>query len=109
MMDPYIALAILAVTLSSFVTRSGPLLLSSRLKLPATVEAALRYAPACALAAIVAPDLLFVGAEPTVSLSNPKLRSGAAAVAIFAASRSMIATISGGMAVFWLARAFFGA
>jgi branched-subunit amino acid transport protein len=53
--------------------------------------------------------LLFVGAEPTVSLSNPKLLSGAAAVAIFAASRSMIATISGGMAVFWLARAFFGA
>ena len=109
MMDPYIALAILAVTLSSFVTRSGPLLISSRLKLPAKVEAALRYAPACALAAIVVPDLLFIGAEPNVSLSNPKLLAGCAAAIIFAASRSMIATISGGMAVFWLARAFFGA
>lgn len=109
MMDAYIGLAILAVTLSSFVTRSGPLLLSSRLKLPPTVEAALRYAPACALAAIVVPDLLFTGEAAAISLSNPKLLAGGAAAVIFVASRSMIATIGGGMAVFWLARAVLGA
>ena len=107
-MDLYIGLAILAVTLSSFVTRSGPLLLSDRLKLPPAVDAALRYAPACALAAIIAPDLLFIGAEPVLAWNNPKLLAGCAAVAIFAASRSMIATISGGMAVFWLVRALWG-
>lgn len=108
MMDPYIALAILAVTLSSFVTRSGPLLLSSRLKLPASVEAALRYAPACALAAIVVPDLIFAGDTAMLSLSNPKLLAGGAAAAIFYASRSMIATITGGMVIFWLARTISG-
>lgn len=107
-MDPYIGLAILAVTLSSFVTRSGPLLLSARLQLPPTVEAALRYAPACALAGIVIPDLIFVGTTAEFSLSNPKLVAGCAATLIFVASRSMIATIGGGMAVFWLARVALG-
>lgn len=104
--DPYIGLAILAVTLSSFVTRSGPLMLSTRLKLPAHVESALRYAPACALAAIIAPDLLFIDAQLALSISNPKLLAGGAAAAIFAVNRSMIAALSGGMAVFWLVRAF---
>ena len=48
-----------------------------------TVESALRYAPACALAAIVANERLF------------------------AATRSTIGVIAGGMAAFWLLRAWF--
>ena len=108
MSDPYIWLAILAITFASLLTRAAPHLLDTRLKLPPTVESALRFAPACALAAIIAPDLVYVGSDLMLSSTNPRLLGGIAATVIFATSRSMIATIFGGMAVFWLARAMFG-
>lgn len=108
MIDPHIWWAILGITFATFVTRSGPHLLSNRLQVPPTVEAALRYAPACALAAILVPDLVFVEGQLDLSLGNPRWLAGIAAGGIFAASRSMIAAISGGMTVFWLLRICLG-
>jgi branched-subunit amino acid transport protein len=69
----------------------------------------LRFAPACALAAIIAPDLLFVGDDLNLTLENPRWMAGLAAAAVFAASRSMMATIIGGMTVFWALKALLGA
>ena len=69
-MDLYTALAILAVTVASLLTRSGPQLLGAHLRLPATVDAALRYAPACALAGIIVPDLVFVDGAVTWDRAN---------------------------------------
>ena len=105
----YIWGAILGITFATFLTRSGLHLLGDRLQIPPQVEAALRYAPACALAAILTPDLVFVGGALDLTLHNPRWLAGIAAALIFAASRSMIATISGGMLVFWLIRAWWGA
>ena len=93
--EVYVWLAILGVTLATFLARSTVLLVGERLRLPPIVESALRYAPACALAGIIASDLLMTPA-------------GLAAAAIFAAFRSTIGAISGGMVVFWLLRAWFG-
>ena len=106
--DTYIWLAILGVTLATFLARSTVLLVGERLRLPPIVESALRYAPACALAGIIAPDLLMTSAGLDLTLSNPRWVAGLAAAAIFAASRSTLAAIFGGMAVFWLFRAWFG-
>jgi branched-subunit amino acid transport protein len=76
--DPYVWLAILGVTAATFITRSSLFVLGARVQFPPVVEAALRFAPACALAAIVAADLAF------------------------SITRSIIGTIAGGMIVFWL-------
>lgn len=102
--EVYVWLAIAGITLATFITRSGLLVLGARLRLPTTLEAALRFAPACALAAIVAPELIYVDGLAEWSWRNPKLLAGGAGIVIFAASRSMIATITGGMLVFWLIR-----
>lgn len=102
--EVYVWLAILGITLATFITRSGLLVLGTRARLPAGLEAALRFAPACALAAIVAPELVYTNDVLELSWRNPKLLAGVAGIAIFAASRSMIATITLGMAVFWLLR-----
>jgi branched-subunit amino acid transport protein len=104
----YIWLAILGVTAATFIARSSVLLLGERLRLPPVVESALRYAPACALAAIVANDLLFVAGSLDVSLQNPRWLAGGAAIVIFVATRSTIGVIAGGMAAFWLLRAWLG-
>lgn len=101
-MEPYVWSAILAITLATVVARAGLLLLPGRLTWPAAVDAALRYAPACALAGIIAPDLLFTAGSPQVQWLDARFLAGLAGVLIFTATRSMIVTIGGGMVVFWL-------
>jgi branched-subunit amino acid transport protein len=92
--------AIAGITLSTFVTRAGLLLLGERVRLPAVVDQALAYAPACALAAIVVPDLAVAGGEIRLSADNFRLVGAVAAAAVYVATRSFIATIAVGMAVF---------
>ena len=95
-------LSFLCITLATVATRSGLLLAGRRLVIPPRVESALRYAPACALAAIIAPDLLVSDGVVRLGLDNPRLLAGIAGTAIFVLSRSTIGAILGGMAAFWL-------
>ena len=104
MNDVYLWSAILLVTLATLVTRSSLHLLGERLRLPASVESALRFAPACALAAIAASDLACTQNVLDLSLDNARLIAGLGAVAIQLGTRSMAATIGGGMAIYWLLR-----
>lgn len=102
-MDLYVWGGILGITLATVLARAFVLLLPGQLSWPPSIDAALRYAPACALAAIIAPDLLFAG-DIVLIQDNPKLWGGVAGIIIFAATRSMIGTIAGGMAIFTLLR-----
>lgn len=102
MIEPYVWWVILAITAATLVTRSGPHLLGARLRIPPSFDAALRFAPACALAAIIAPDLVFTGDTLNLTWENPRWVAGLVAAVIFATSRSMIATIIGGIATFWV-------
>jgi branched-subunit amino acid transport protein len=97
-------LAILGVVATTLVTRSSFILLGDRAKLPPVVERALRYAPACALAAIIGPDLLVQGGAPNLGPGNFRLLAAAAAALAFAFTRSMIWTIVAGMAAFTILR-----
>lgn len=108
MSGTYVWIAILGITLATVLTRAGVHLAGRRLQVPPNIEALLRFAPACALAAIIAPDLVYFDGALHLSATNPRLLGGLAAMIFFAATRSMIATVCGGMAVFWLVRAGFG-
>ncbi|MGA1423552.1 MAG: AzlD domain-containing protein [Steroidobacteraceae bacterium] len=99
--DPYVWLAILGVTAATFITRSSLFVLGARVQFPPTVEAALRFAPACALAAIVAADLVFVDGQLQIAADNHKLIGGCIGIVIFYFTRSIIGTIVGGMVTFW--------
>ncbi len=100
-------LSFVCITLATIATRSGLLLAGRRLVIPPRVESALRYAPACALAAIIAPDLLVSAGEIQLGLANPRLAGGIAGAVIFLLTRSTIGTIFGGMGAFWLIRMLF--
>ena len=54
------------------------------------------------LAAILVPDLVFVDQQLWLAPSNPKLLAGLASCLIFAFFRSMIGSLIGGMAVYWV-------
>lgn len=91
---------IIALTLATAATRSSFWLIGDRIPIPRRIHEMLRYAPACALAAIIAPDLLLGGAQIELQLSNLKLVSGVVAIGFFLISRSMLQTIVFGMLFF---------
>lgn len=86
------------------ITRSSFWLIGHHITIPRRVQEMLRYAPACALTAIIAPDLLMVemAGRPSleIHLLNPKLAASVAATVYYLWRKSMIETIIVGMAVF---------
>ena len=74
--ETYVWLAILGVTLATFLARSTVLLVGEHLRLPPVVESALRYAPACALAGIIASDLLMTPAGLDLTLGSDPVPQG---------------------------------
>ncbi len=95
---------IVGMGLVAFFTRAVFILLGSHLKLPATAERVLRYAPAAAIMAIILPDLAFTQGALSMSIANPKLVAGLVGFALAVATRSILLTIVGGMLALSAAR-----
>ncbi|CDG81186.1 AzlD domain-containing protein [Janthinobacterium agaricidamnosum] len=93
-------LTILVLGVATAATRSSFWLIGHHITIPKRVNEVLRFAPACALAAIIAPDLLLDGQEIHFGLSNWKLLSGVAAAVFYVIGRNMLQTIVFGMLVF---------
>ena len=70
----YVLLAFAGLTVSTLLTRGSFFMLPASFKLPARIERALRYAPACALAAIITPEVL--AKEGPIYLSCKTINSG---------------------------------
>ena len=92
------------LTLATIIARSSLFLLGHAVKLPPKVIHALRYAPAAALAAIIAPDLLLQGGVLNLSLMNPKLLAAIGATGFFLTTRHLLGTIVVGMLLFSVLR-----
>ena len=103
--EAWFAWALIAgMAVVAFFTRAVFILPGSHLRLPATAERVLRYAPAAALMAIIVPDLAWTQEAVAISMENPRLVAGLVAFALAAATRSILATIVGGMTVLLLLR-----
>lgn len=112
MTDLEIWATIAVLVVATAATRSSFWVVGHHITIPKRVQEVLRYAPACALAAIVAPDLLLgSGGQLQLAVSNPKLLAGVAAVLFYLVRRNMLQTIVFGMLVFTALRIFhvFGA
>jgi branched-subunit amino acid transport protein len=97
-------LTIAGLALATVVTRNFFLVLGDRVPLPERVQHALRYAPACALTALVAPELLTHHGAWAISPGNDKLVAGLAALAVGTGTRSLAATMLVGLGSFMLLR-----
>jgi branched-subunit amino acid transport protein len=98
--DVTVWIIIVGLTFVTIATRSSFLVLGERFALPERVQHGLRYAPACALVALITPELAFVHGSLALSLDNPRLMAGLAAGAVMLTTRSMIAAMGLGMLVF---------
>lgn len=106
MSDLTVWIIVVGLTLVTVATRSAFLVLGDRFRLPERVQHGLRYAPACALVGLIAPELALANGSLALSLANPKLVAGIAAGAIMLGTRSMIAAIAVGMLAFTALRLF---
>ncbi|MGE6387846.1 AzlD domain-containing protein [Pseudomonas sp. NPDC078416] len=75
------------------------------LRFPPVVRQGLHYVPTAVLTAIVVPGMLLPdGAHWQLSLDNAYLLAGIVSIGIAAISRNLLATIGGGLLVFFLLR-----
>lgn len=108
MTDLEIWATIAALVVATAATRSSFWLIGHHITIPKRVQDMLRYAPACALAAIIAPDLLLDGsAQLQLNLSNWKLIAGIGATVYYLVRRNMLETIVVGMLFFTALRVYF--
>jgi branched-subunit amino acid transport protein len=91
---------ILGLTVITFITRGFFLLLGERMELSETLQNALRYAPAAALIAIVAPEMFFTQASSDIQINSPYFWGGICSIITFWFSKSMLLTIILGMLAF---------
>lgn len=92
-MNAYMLLVTAGMVLATFVTRAALLLAGQRFKLSPHVEAALRFAPVCALAVLVVPEVLVRSGTVDFSLTNPRLVAALVATLVFLKTRSMVGCI----------------
>jgi branched-subunit amino acid transport protein len=103
--DAAMAVVVLGLALSTLVTRTSFLVAGARLRLGHRVETALRYAPVCAVSAIVVPDILFHGGSSLdLEPFNPRLIGALGAAAWLCWSRNLVGCLATGMAAYTLAR-----
>jgi branched chain amino acid efflux pump len=92
-------LVTVGMVLATFMTRAALLLVGQRFKLSPRVEAALRFAPVCALAVLIVPEVVVQAGTVNLSLANPRLMGALAATAFLLWKRSMVGCIVVGMLV----------
>jgi branched-subunit amino acid transport protein len=91
---------ILGLTLITFITRGFFLLVGERIELSETLQNALRYAPAAALVAIIAPEMFFTEGSSDMDIASPYFWGGICSIIAFWLTRSMLLTIILGMLAF---------
>jgi len=97
----WIALAL--VSLATHGPRGSFIVWGHRAKLPPRVQDALRFAPAAALAAVIAPSV-FVGGDQVVLLT-PRLFAAIAAILVALRWRNPWLPFVAGMTALWMAQA----
>jgi branched-subunit amino acid transport protein len=92
-------LVFLAIGLATTLPRASFIVLGARAALPAIVQRALRYAPAAALSAVIAPDIFVAGGEPL--LLTPRAGAAIVVVAVCLRFRNPWLPFITGMAALW--------
>ena len=105
MSTPALWLTILGAGAVTFALRLSFIVLLERIRIPPTFRRALRFVPAAVLTAVVIPLLFYKNGVLEVSLGNERLLAGLVAVLIAWRTRSVLFTLSGGMAMLWTSQA----
>ncbi|MCB6184899.1 AzlD domain-containing protein [Leeia sp. TBRC 13508] len=79
---------IILIGLGTFLPRSSFIVLGQRAQLPRSIQRALKFAPACALAGLILPDILLSHNQLDLDPFSPKIIATVVAVVTIMVSRS---------------------
>ena len=96
----YLTAVIAGMTVTTVATRTSFYMLPARFGLPPRLERALRYAPACALAAIIAQGVFTKNHHPDVSLGNHHMWALVGTGVVSLRTKNIVVMMAVGMAVF---------
>lgn len=91
---------IFGLTVITFITRGFFLLMGERIELSETLQNAIKYAPAAALVAIIAPEMFFTQGSNELETNSAYFWGGICSIIAFWLSKSMLLTIILGMLAF---------
>lgn len=94
-------LVILGAGAVTFLTRASFIVFADPHKFPHAFRVALAFVPASVLAAIVIPGLAMPHGTVDLSLANPRMLAGVAAVGVALKVKNPLVSIVAGMAVLW--------
>jgi branched-subunit amino acid transport protein len=95
-------IVMISVGLITFATRLSFIVLLDRINLSRNFQRALRFVPIAVLSAIIAPELGYSNNMLAITITNPRLWAGLAATIVAYKTKSVVWTITAGMAIFWL-------
>jgi branched-subunit amino acid transport protein len=98
-MDQSLILIILGMAAVTYLPRFLPMYVLTRMEIPELFIEWLRYVPVAVLAALIAPGILTVGREVSINWNNSYLIASIPAFLIAWRSRSMLLTVTVGMAL----------
>ncbi len=93
---------IVLLAAGTFLMRSIPLWLHGRSLMPRWIDRFLRYVPAAALTALIVPGALYVRSNGDYEFAPERIVAAGVALLIALRTRSVVATMLGGMAVLWV-------
>ncbi|MFM8311296.1 MAG: AzlD domain-containing protein [Ilumatobacteraceae bacterium] len=96
----YLTTGIVGLAVVTVLTRASFFMLPARVQLPPVVERALRYAPACALVAIIVPSVLAPSGDVSIAVDNYRMWAVAAGTVVFLRFRNMLTLMVVVMGVF---------
>lgn len=102
--DASLWLLFIAIGLATTLPRASFIVLGNRVALPPVLQRALRYAPAAALSAIIAPDLLLV--QGSINPLNAKFAAAGAVIIVVSRWKNPWLPFVAGMVVLLGLRAF---
>ena len=102
MTDAYIWLTMVGMGAVTFITRLLPIVLLEKLRLNCAWQRALRFVPPAVFAAIIVPELTAGGQAVLSAAGAVRLPAAMLAAVVAGRTRSVLLTISTGMAALWL-------
>ncbi len=97
-MEKTILIIILGIAALNYLFRVTPLLLLSRIKIPAVGARWLGYVPVAVMAALITPEVFLVGGEPALTLDNKNLLAAIPTFLVAVKTRSLLFTLLAGVA-----------
>lgn len=105
--DLYLLLVIIGCGLATFALRFSFIVGGAQFKPGRRMQAILGYVPPAVLSALIAPEILVRQGHVVFGLDNPRLLAGGVAVVIAFFTRSVLATIAGGLLALWAVQRLF--